>query len=214
MLARMSGLVACPFCREMFRRGEAKRCPSCGLGLERLEDLPPSVHTDHEPEEALHPDEERLPASYLGRGRGALLLVACFGIAAFFMPWVHERAPELRSLSGPELASRRLGWMWAPLIAWLVMIPLVYTRRSVHKMRGARLAVAMLSALAMLTVLLRLWFVPTRSALDPLRFEWGLGLWATLALSSMALGLSLRFGGRVDVLETKQALRQGDETLH
>ncbi len=198
----------------MFRRGEAKRCPSCGLALERLEDLPPSAHADPEPEEAVHPDEERLPVSYLGRGRGALLVVACLGIGAFFLPWVHETAPELRSLSGPQLASLRLGWMWAPLIAWLVMIPLVYTRRSVHKMRGARLAVAMLSALALLTVVLRLAFVPTSTALEPRRFDWGLGLWATLALSVIALGLGLRFGGRADVLETKRPLRRGDETLH
>lgn len=198
----------------MFRRGEAKRCPSCGLALERLEDLPPSAHVDPEPEEAVHPDEERLPVSYLGRGRGALLVVACLGIGAFFLPWVHETAPELRSLSGPQLASLRLGWMWAPLIAWLVMLPLVYTRRSVHKMRGARLAVAMLSALALLTVVLRLAFVPTSTALEPRRFDWGLGLWATLALSVIALGLGLRFGGRADVLETKRPLRRGDETLH
>jgi hypothetical protein len=210
----MSGLVACPFCREMFRRGEAKRCPACGLALERLEDLPPSPHADAEHEEAPHPDEERLPASYLGRGRGALLGVACLGIAAFFLPWVHERAPEIRSLSGPELASRQLGWMWAPLIAWMVMIPLVYTRRSVHKMRGARLAVAMLAALGLLTVLLRLAFVPKGTAVDPLRFDWGLGLWATLALSSIALLLGLGFGGRADVLETTRPLRRGDETLH
>lgn len=214
MLARMSGLVACPFCREMFRRGEAKRCPSCGLALERLEDLPPSAHADAEPEEVIHPDEERLPASYLGRGRGALLVVACLGIAAFFLPWVHERAPELRTLTGPGLASKQLGWMWAPLIAWMVMIPLVYTRRSVHKMRGARLAVVMLSALALLTVLLRLAFVPTGTALDPRRFEWGLGLWATLALSLIASALGVGFGGRADVLETKRPLRRGDETLH
>ena len=34
------GLVACPFCREMFEHTEAKQCPVCGMGLRNLADLP------------------------------------------------------------------------------------------------------------------------------------------------------------------------------
>jgi hypothetical protein len=199
----------------MFRPGEAKLCPSCGLRLERLEDLPPAAHDAlDEPLAPVHPDDERLPASYLGRGRGALLALAAVGIGAFMLPWVHERMPELRSLSGPELASKQLGWMWAPLVAYLVMIPLVFTRRSVHQMRGARFAVGLLAAMGALTVGLRLAFPPSSRGLDPLRYEWGLGLWASLAVSLVGVVLATRFGGRVDVLETKHARRRGDETLH
>ena len=60
--------------------------------------------------------------------------LAVLGLCAFFAPWVRETAPEIRDLSGFDLA-RRLGWMWAPAVAFFVMIPLALTRRSVHAMR-------------------------------------------------------------------------------
>ena len=48
----MSGLVACPFCRQMFAAEEARACPECGLGLQALAKLPPSYDAQLEdPEE-------------------------------------------------------------------------------------------------------------------------------------------------------------------
>ena len=38
-LTSMRGLIACPFCREMFEPGEATACPVCGMKLERVEKL-------------------------------------------------------------------------------------------------------------------------------------------------------------------------------
>src|SRR4051812_39510676 len=38
----VQGLVACPFCRELFPVGEAGSCPECGLDLTALSNLPPS----------------------------------------------------------------------------------------------------------------------------------------------------------------------------
>src|ERR1700689_2911910 len=36
------GIVACPFCREMFDETEATACPVCGMNLAPLAHLPPS----------------------------------------------------------------------------------------------------------------------------------------------------------------------------
>lgn len=209
----MPGLVACPFCREMYQRGEREVCPDCDLRLLRIEDLPETKVVGGELEAELPPDEETLPWTYAGRGRGALVLVAALGIAAFFLPWAHEIVPERMTMTGPQIA-RQLGWMWAPLVAWMVLIPLVMSRRSVHRMRGARVAAAFLSAIALLTAAIRVLFPPTGSALDPHRMEWGLGLWMTAGLGAIGVAFALGFGGPIDDLTTKTAQRPRDATLH
>lgn len=209
----MSGLVACPFCRQMFRRGEEPECPECGLPLSDPKDLGPSHDALlEEPEEPVPPHMEELPWTYLGRGRGWLLLLSVLGLVAFFAPWVHERSPELRVMSGFDLA-RRLFWLWAPAVAFFVTIPLVLTRRSVFRMRGARFSVAFLSVLVLLTVTLRVLIEPTSPKLTPLRFSWGFGLYATFAVALFMLAVSLRFGGRLDDLPTRRR-RDGTEVLH
>jgi hypothetical protein len=205
----MKGLVACPFCREMFEASEARSCPECGLTLQDIGRLPPA-HDDEE--EPVPPHMETLPWTYMGRGRGPLIVVAALGLLAFFLPWVNETVPDLRQLSGLDLA-RRLSWMWAPAAAFFVMLPLVLTRRSVYAMRGARLAVALLAVAALATVILRLVLVPEGTRLRPLQFSWGYGLYATGALALLSLVISARFGGRIEDLPT-QAKRRGDETLH
>ncbi|AUX40808.1 hypothetical protein SOCE26_022090 [Sorangium cellulosum] len=209
----MTGLRACPFCREMFEASEAQTCPACGLRLEALTKLPPSYEALHEdPDEPLPPHMEPLPWTYARRGRGLLLALAVLGLAAFFAPWVHETAPELRDLSGFGLA-RRLGWMWAPAVAFFVMIPLVLTRRSIRRMRGARVAVAFLAAVALTAVAMRLLFAPASTLLRPVRFTWGYGLYATGAIALLALIAAAFFGGKRDDLSTEQP-RRGDEVLH
>lgn len=211
--APMTGLYACPFCRELFQAGEARTCPACGIALEALSRLPPSYEAQLEdPEEPLPPHMEPLPWTYAGRGRGLLLAIATAGLAAFFAPWVHETAPELMDLRGIDLA-RRLGWMWAPAAAFFVMIPLVLTRRSIYKMRGARVAVAFLAAVALTAFALRVSFTPASSLLRPVRFTWGYGLYATGAAALLALIVAARFGGPLDDIPTRER-RRGDEILH
>lgn len=211
----MARLVACPFCREMFERSEAEVCPECGLPLSDITKLPKSALHDHDeeqPPEPVPPELERLPFVYWRRQRGPLVLVSALGMAAFFLPWLRESAPELRELSGFAFA-QKLSWMWAPFVGFLVMLPMVLTRRSVHAMRGARLAIALLAIVVITTVILRLAVVPESTRLRPRRFEWTWGIYATLVLGLAALGLSTRFGGRLDDLDTS-AHRRDEETLH
>lgn len=209
----MSGLVACPFCRQMFAVGEAKTCPECGLPLADMTKLAPSYDAQEiDPPEPLPPHMEELPWTFVGRGRALLVALAAAGLALFFAPWVLETAPELRVLSGFDLA-RRLGWMWAPAVAYFVMIPLVITRRSIYRMRGARLSIAFLALIVVMTVALRVAFPPTSSSLVARRFAWGYGLYASFGVAIAVIAAAARFGGRLDDIPTR-ARREGDETLH
>jgi len=197
----------------MFQAGEAGSCPECGLRLQALAKLPPSADAlADEPDEPLPPHMETLPWTFAGRGRAALLAVAALGLAAFFAPWVRETAPEIRELTGFEFA-QKLGWLWAPAVAWFVMLPLVASRRSIYKMRGARVAVGFLAGIVLTTVGVRIGFTPHASLLRPVRFEWGWGLYVSGLLGLVALGAAFRFGGPLEDIPTRQE-REGNETLH
>jgi hypothetical protein len=209
----MSNLVACPFCRQLFEPREASACPDCGLGLKDLGRLPPSYDAMIEyPEEPTPPHMETLPWTYAGRNRALLLGLTVAGLALFFAPWVHESAPELRVLTGYGLA-RLTGFFWAPAVAWFVLFPLVLTRRSIYKMRGARVAVAFLAGIALVTVGSLLAHPPRAAAFRPVHIEWQWGIYAAAAAALAAVVAAFGFGGKLDDIPTQQA-RSGNETLH
>lgn len=209
----MPRLVACPFCRELFADGEVPRCPSCDIPLTDLRKLPSQPDEDDDdfgiPSE---PHREPLPLFFLGRGRGLLLLLCLLGLAAFFLPWVNMRAPELQVLSGADLA-RRSGWIFSAAVGWFVLLPLVLSRRSVEAMRGARVAAAMLSAVPAVTSAILMLF-PPQPKYVPLAFSWGVGIWANLLVGIAGVLVSLRFGGRLDDLPARGRGPSNAEELH
>lgn len=210
--ARRVSLLACPFCREMFPRKEQGPCPVCGVPLVALEKLPPSHEALSEDGIPHEPEWEPLPVTFLRRGRGALALLAVAGLVAFFAPWVHETMPDIVSYSGFALA-RRLGWPWGAGVGWFVLLPVVLSRRSVMKMRGARVAASFLSAIPGLTAALLLARPPHGSHGVPLRFAFAWGLYGTLGLSLLALGFALFFGGRIDDIAVRRGTSAG-QTVH
>ena len=190
------GLVACPFCREMFEVAEAKECPVCGMKLVEFSKLPPSRETHDEFGLPRDPAHEPLPWTYVGRMRGALLAVALVGMALFFLPWIHETLPDDFRLSGFSLA-RRLGWVWGAGVGWLVLVPTVASRRTIAQMRGARVAAAFLSAASLVSCTNLLFFPPHGRFYKP-HFVFEPAFWLTMAVSAIAVVLSLFLGGRVD----------------
>jgi hypothetical protein len=207
-------LDACPFCRDMFESGEASHCPTCGIALADATKLPPSPTLRHEPDdwdEDLGPEHDVLPVTYLGRSRGAILALALVGVALFMLPWIDMALPYTARLSGWDL-SRRMGWSWAALAAWVVLIPTIGSRRTIFTMRGARVAAAFLSAMPALTgcILLAL---PPSSTLIPVRIQFDWPIYATIAVSLVAVAFSVRLGGSLDVLVAKKGSSAG-ETLH
>jgi hypothetical protein len=205
---RVSPLLACPFCREMFPPNERQTCPVCGVSLVGFDKLPLSAEAAAEGGIPHEPEWEPLPATYLGRSRGVLALLAALGLVAFLVPWVHLTMPDIASYSGLEL-SRRLGWPWGAGVGWFVLLPTVITRRSIMKMRGARVAASFLSAIPGVTACLLLARPPHGGHGVPLRFSWEWGLYTTLGLSVVALGFALFFGGRVDDIHVRQGTSAG-----
>ncbi len=210
----MEQLYACPFCRQLFTRGEVKSCPDCDIEVRPLCELPESQDATFLDKPVLEeaPEDELLPWTYLGRERGALGMLAALGIAVFFAPWMHETAPEIRTWSGFEFA-RNLAWLWAGGVAWFVMLPLIISRRTIRQMRGARVAVGFLAAMVLVTVGTRIAFPPEPHPLVPLRYGWGWGLYTSGFLALIAVVLATRFGGSLTDMPTKQP-RRGDEIIH
>lgn len=189
------GLVACPFCREMFELGEAKECPVCGMALVAFEKLPRSLETHDEFGLPRDPNHEPLPLTYLGRMRGALAVVGLVGLVLFFLPWIHQTLPSEYELSGFLLA-RRLGWAWGAGVGWLVLVPTVLSRRTIVQMRGARVATAFLSAASLVTCAVLLMRPPHAVHYRP-HFSFEPAFWLTMAVSAAGVILSVAFGGKL-----------------
>jgi hypothetical protein len=209
-------LIACPFCHELFARGEAKDCPACGLALTDLRKVSLSVDAQAEEDDfgiPIQPHLEQFPWFEWRRGRGILLVGAVLGFVAFFAPWVNMTSPEIRLLAGADLA-RRSGWIWGAGVAWFVLFPMIMSRRSIDQMRGARVAAAFLSAVPMLTTAI-LWLLPPHARYVPIQFDWGWGLYATWGLSLVATVTSVRLGGRIDDIRVSRGSLAGRApTLH
>ncbi len=144
-----------------------------------------------------------LPWTYFGRGRGLLALLGLAGLAAFFGPWVVETAPNLRTYSAFDMGLK-LRWMWAAGIAFLVMVPIVLSRRTVFAMRGSRFAVGFLAAIALMTVIVRIASPQASSGLVPVRYEWGFGLYASGVIALLTIAAATRFGGDLKDLPIPQ----------
>ena len=206
------GLVACPFCREMFELGEAKECPICGMALVAFEKLPRSLETHDEfglPRDPLH---EPFPLTYFGRMRGALAVIGLLGLALFFLPWIHQTLPADYELTGFFIA-KRLGWAWGAGVGWLVLVPTVLSRRTIAQLRGARVAAAFLSATALVTCGILLLRQPHGTYYHP-RFTFEPGFWLTMAVSFVGVVLSLFLGGSADVAETAPQTATAGRVLH
>ncbi len=210
-------LLACPFCRQLYRTGETEgACPDCGVRLEPMHKLPASLEVRAEEAnwaEPVAPDDRPLPWSHVGRGRGVLGLLALLGLVAFFLPWIEMRVPNLESLSGFDLARHRLGWMWGGSVGWFITLPLVVSRRSIAQMRGVRVILAVFAAMTLVEVVVLLGFPPRSSALRALEFDWGAGLYRSALVSALGVAAALRFGGPSDRPRSAHGLRARSSPL-
>ena len=201
----VANLVACPFCREMFQAGEADLCPSCGLALSDLAKLPPSYEAKLEDDWPDKPEWETLPLLYWRRGRLALLIAAVIGVVLFFLPWIHETAPDRYDFTGFELA-RRLVWMWACAVSWGMLIPVVLARRSVARMRSARVAASLFCAIPLVSAVVLMLAPPhpPPNLRIAFAFHFGIGLYGTVVVAALVLPFAIKFGGRIDDLPTQK----------
>lgn len=202
------GLLACPFCREMFEEGEAKACPVCGMELTKFEKLPLSHDALDEAGVPTAPEYESLPLTYLGRGKGPIAAFALVGLVLFFLPWVQMTMPYIATKTGFDLAHERIGWLWACFAAWVVLVPTVLSRRSIIQMRGARVAAGFLSAIpgVAITILLA---KPPHGSIIPVKFTFDWPMYAMLGVSIVSLLLSFRLGGSMEDIKVNRGTSKG-----
>jgi len=201
----MAALLACPFCRTLYRHGEGRNCTVCGVALVRFERLPPSADAlAEEPLVPVMPEDELMPWSYWRRGRGALLVLSALGLACFFLPWVRIERPDVALRSGFDLARGRAGWLWGGATGWLVLLPLVFTRRTIYKLRGIRPIALMFSAMTAGEIALMV-ALPPRARYVPVEIHWAFGLYGSLAVSIAATAVALVLGGSLPPLLVARA---------
>ena len=221
----MARLFACPFCRSLFPSAEAKQCPDCGVKLVPMENLPQSLDVavdEHEAGEIVLPEQRVLPWNFFGRNRGALLLIAVLGLGLFFAPWVELRMPEESVRSGFDLARGRAGWLWGGAAGWLVMLPLVWTRRTIQRLRGVRLVTILFAAMTLIEAGMLLSTPPKTQHHVPLEIVWRWGIYASLATSVLGIVTAARLGGTLrdlprvvtDISSVDPTETSSGETLH
>ncbi len=195
------------------------------MKLVPMENLPESLDVavdEHEAGEVVLPEQRVLPWNYFGRNRGALLLVAALGLALFFAPWVELRMPEESVRSGFDLARGRAGWLWGGAAGWLVTLPLVWTRRTVQRLRGVRLVTVLFAAMTLIEAGMLLSTPPKAQHHVPLEIVWRWGIYASLVTSIVGIFTAARLGGTLrdlprvvtDISSVDPTESSSGETLH
>jgi hypothetical protein len=131
---------------------------------------------------------------------------------------VVQTFPNARTFSAFDIAhNTRAGWMWGPFAAWSVLVPTILSRRTIAKMRGARVAAAFLSAVPIVAVANLLLHPPTGVIVGGFviasKITWQWPIYATLAVALAALVMSVRFGGRIDDIKVSRGTSKGQH-LH
>ena len=195
------------------------------MKLVPMENLPQSLDVaadEHEAGEVVLPERRPLPWNYFGRNRGALLLIALLGLGLFFAPWVELRMPEFSVRSGFDLARGRAGWLWGGAAGWLVTLPLVWTRRTIERLRGVRLVTALFAAMTLIETGMLLSTPPQAQHHLPLEIVWRWGIYGSLLTSIAGIAAALRLGGSLqdlprivtDISSPDPGQTSSGETLH
>lgn len=195
--------LACPFCGDTFPSSERDTCPQCGLLLQSLDELQ---------RPALVVEDERDDTFSLFSpegGRGAVVTLALGGVASFFTPWLEVATPTVYRFSGFALAGDRGFWFGGGVVAWMVLIALVASRRSHSALRGVRGVAALLGSVTAWQALFLLAVTDTTG--DGLvQHHFAYGFYVAAAFSVLAAASALRLGREPDAIASTSP--SGDAT--
>jgi len=146
--------------------------------------------------EQARPEDQPIPLTDLGRGRGALLAIAVASLLIFGLtPWVTFIAPHHQTRTGFSLASGPLGFLWGGAVAWLVSIALASSRRTIAQMRGVRAILMAFAAMTASEIAVLLAMSPGSSPRAYVAYDWAWGSYAALGVSLLGVAIAARFGG-------------------
>jgi hypothetical protein len=115
--------------------------------------------------------------------------------------------------SGFDLARGRAGWLWGGVTGFFILVPLVFTRRTIHKLRGARPIAVAFSAMTLGEVVMLLALPPpVRRVPLELHFAWGIYASGVVSLASTLVAIWL--GGSLPPLPAGSGESSAGETLH
>jgi hypothetical protein len=201
MMVAVSGLLCCPFCRDLYTKDDAiERCPDCGVDLVPFYEVAPSPESRLEQDALLEqtpPEWRRLAFWDFRRGRGLLPLLALLGLISYALPWFSQSLPETRVLTGYQLARQHVGWLWGGAIGWFILIPLVVSRRSIAAMRGVRMIAAVFASLTATEVLVFVNITSSRQNQVAVQFAWEWGIWISCFVSALGTCIAAMLGGPI-----------------
>jgi hypothetical protein len=197
-----SPLLFCPFCRECFE-GETA-CPDHELALVSFDALPVAKR-------AVPKDEAQLPMHDARFGRGWLALAVVLILVGFALPMVTTVEDSPRTASGVDVAFRVAPNLVAvPLVA-VAFLSVLYRRRSLRSMRGARVAVPVLGLLGMTSLGITLHRILLGAEMQ--REHWGIDIAVMPNVGVFVMGagllLSLFAGLRLGVAPRSRELPHG-----
>ena len=107
-------------------------------------------------------------------------------------------------------------------MGWLVTIPLIWTRRTIQRLRGVRLVTAMFASMTLIEACMLLATPPQATHRMPLEIVWRWGIYASLLTSVAGVLNALRLGGALqdlprivtDVSSADPGESSSGETLH
>lgn len=177
-----SPILFCPFCRESFEG--CTECPEHELTLIPIDKLP------RQPEGPLEGvtffADPRL-------GRGAVLIGATLVLLGFLAPFVRSAALTASAL---EVAIDGAGNLWFTPGVAIVLLWILWRRRSRSAMRAARVAVFGLAAGGALPLAYTVRRIGLVAQAESANVEWLWGLWLMVAGLLVAVLGGLCLGGR------------------
>jgi hypothetical protein len=139
-MADETRILFCPFCRECFE-GET-RCPEHDLALVPFEQLPKTV--EDLAAELPRDDEDVQPFDFRF-GRGVVAAGAVLFLVSFALTFVAiDVQGSATGFTGFEAASGRAPNLWTVPFVGVLLIAILARRRSLAKMRSARLSILLL----------------------------------------------------------------------
>ena len=204
------GLLACPFCREMFEEGEAKSCPVCGMKLAKFDKLPPSLDAVHDeggvPARARARAASPGPTSVAARARSsrsasrASCSSSCPGCSSPCRTSTPSRASISRTSASAGCGRRSS----AGSCSFPPSSAAATSRSCVARAWRLRFS-AQFPAIAVGILLAK----PPRGGIVPVRYTWDWPIYAMLAVSLIAIVVAVRLGGRADDIKVSRGTSKG-----